>query len=64
MFKIVVKFLQIQTSVNDFLQYLDLLKALAGHLEIDNRSIFEPDFIFFVNEVKKGYLFREFFDYV
>jgi len=53
-----------QTSVNDFLQYFDLLKALGGHLEIDNRSIFEPDFIFFVDDVKKGYVFRGCFDYV
>jgi hypothetical protein len=48
----------------DFLQYFDLLKALAGHLEIDNRPIFEPDFIFFVNEMKKGYVCRGCFDYV
>jgi hypothetical protein len=52
-----------QTSVNDFLQYFDLLKALGGHLEIDNRSIFEPDFIFFVDDVKKGYVFLGCFDY-
>ena len=59
-----------RSTFNDFFgQYLraykfDLLKALAGHLEIDNRSIFEPDFFFFVNEVKKGYVFRGCFDYV
>ena len=57
MFKIVVKLIQIQTSLHDFLQYFDLLKALAGHLEIDHRSIFEPNF-FFANEMKKGYVFR------
>ena len=33
-------------SFNDFLQYFDLLKALAGHLKIDNRSIFESHLIF------------------
>ena len=57
-------FIQKIISFNDFLQYFDLLKALAGHLEIDNRSIFEPHFIFFVNEVKNKNIFRGSFDYV
>ena len=51
-------------ALMNFLQYFNLFKALAGYKRLKTDPFFARAMNFFVNEVKKGYVFRGCFDYV